>query len=305
MTAFDESAHPRIATGEFTAKHNDAPTGALAHTAAGPDNTRYTLLVDGRPFTVYDPEVGAIVHQETLPGMPTIAGSTLSLLASGAPESTGENWVIRAEVIDAAGGVNRAVDVPVPPQGDLLVLSHDSDFFTLDELAEHDLSLADCDSHHEELIELGDPEDEPVELEQVRQWLSESPRDQVSEVTIRASENDQYRADIDVTVYENLRWNDLFTEDELNEHSDIVAQVYQEWFNAELDLPDSWDSVRVTIRTSIDKNRATPLLVLESAWRPYATYRNETDPGTFNARYVGREIRERIDTRLRDRADAA
>lgn len=302
MTTFDESAHPRVATGQFTVKTNDAPTGALEFTSAGPDNTRYTLLVDGRPFTVYDPAVGAIVHQETLPGMPTVAGSNLSLLGAGAPESTGENWVIRAEVLDGAGRVNRAVDVPVPPQGDLLVLSHDSDYFTIDELAERGLSLADCDSHHEEIIELGDAEDEPVELEQVRQWLTESPQDPVSEVTIRVNENDATQADIDVTVYDNLRWNGLFTEDELTEHSDIVDQVYREWFNAEIEVPDSWESVRVTMRTSIDTHRATPLLVLESAWPSYASFRNETDPGTFNARYIGREIRERIDTRLRTAA---
>ncbi|MBN9214153.1 MAG: hypothetical protein J0J04_04935 [Microbacterium sp.] len=299
MSAFDETLHPRgqaANPGQFREKMNDAPAHELVPTDVTPENTRYTLLVNGVPHTVREPGAAEITVSGALDGMPMIAGTDLSLLAAGAPESTGDNWVIRAEAVGPDGNVGVWEEVPVPAAGSLLVLEHDSNYMTLSDLDGRGLTLFDVTAESDPLItpDAHYPEG-PIDLDEVRKALTESPGDGPSHVELIFPPDRPDVAFIDVHVYEDFLWDDRFTAEELTEHQEIVEAVYSEWFGAELDNATDWDSTRVTLTSEIDRHRATKLLILEKAWGQYAKFRNETDPGTFGSPYVGAEIRRRID----------
>lgn len=299
MSTFNESLHPRgqaSNAGQFRTKEDGVPTSELTSVVAAPENTRYTLLVNGIPHTTREPGADSISVCGAIEGMPNITGRDLSLLAVGAPESNGSNWAIRAECVGPDGTVTAREEVPVPAQGQLLVLEHNGDYMTLSDLDACGATLLDATAHEDPLIT---PDatypDEPVELDEVRKALTESPGDGPSTVELLFPEDMPDTAAIEVSVYEDFLWDAAITEDELNEHREIVEAVYREWFNAEIDVYDDWSSVRVVLRSEIDRARTTQLLVLDEAWGSYAKYRNETDPGTFGSPYVGAEIRRRID----------
>lgn len=299
MSAFDESLHPRgqaANSGQFREKTNDAPAHELVPIDITPENTRYTLLVDGVPHAVREPGATGITVCGTLEGMPRITQSDLALLAAGAPESTGDNWVIRAEALGPDGNVEACEEVPVPAPGNVLVLEHFGDYMTLSELDERGLTLFDVTAKPDPLItpDTHYPE-EPIDLEEVRKALTDSPGDGPSHVELKFPPDNPYIAIVDVHVYEDLLWDDSFTAEELTEHQEIVEAVYREWFGAELDNTTDWESTRVTLTSEIDRHRATKLLILEQTWGQYAKFRNETDPGTYGSPYVGAEIRRRID----------
>lgn len=300
MTTFDESLHPRgqaSNAGQFIAKSNAAPTTELVPVAVTLANTRYTLLVDGRPHTSREPGADGLTVHDSLEGMPTVAGRGLSMLAAGAPESDGSNWVIRAEAIGRNGVVEAWEEVLVPAQGRLLVLEHQGDYMTLSDLDERGITLFDVEAHDEEIIAPNAAyPDEPIDLDEIRKALTVSPGDGPSQVELVFSPDKPFEALIDVHTYEDFLWRgDEFTGEELDEHRAIVEEVYREWFGAEIDVYDTWRTARVTITTEVDRHRATNLLILESAHSAYATFRNQTDPGTYGSRYVGTEIRRRID----------
>lgn len=212
MSTYDESLHPRAASGEFTTKVNRAPSDTL------------------------DAEVPAATRR---------------------------------------------------------IAEHNSDFFPADELAARGLTEDDVIIHDDEVIDIASDMQEPTDLEDVREWLSDGGNP-VSEVTICRDYDDDSRANVDISVYENFEHLG-FSEEELDEHADVIKSVYAEWFNAELDVYEDWDSVRVSIRTTMLADGATPLLVLEQAHGAHAKYLNETDRGTFGSPYVGSEIDRRIE----------
>lgn len=300
MSTFDETLHPRGQAenaGQFRVKANTAPADALCPISVTPENTRYTLLVDGQPHTTREPGARAITVRSALDGMPQIAGSDLSLLAAGAPASNGENWTLRAEGVGQDGQVELWEEVAIPPVGHLLVVEHDGGFMTISDLDERGLTLFDVETHDETIImPRTDYPEEPVELENVREWLTVAPGDGPAQVELVFQDDEPSTALIDIHTYENFLWQgDEFTGDELSEHLSIVEDVYREWFGAEIDVYDDWDNVRVTLSSKIDRHRATNLLILEQAHSSYAKFRAETDPGSFGSPYVGKEIRRRID----------
>ena len=164
---------------------------------------------------------------------------------------------------------------------------------TLEQLRAHHSSLDGYTFITDPLLEFTDAE-ERIDLDDVREALTASPGDGPSLVDAALDYDDPTKVNVDVMVTENLMWNDLFTEDELNEHSDIVDAVYLEWFNAEVS-GDEWDGLDVTIRVQVPVEEASERIIIDRAYNMYAKYRNETDPGTYGSEYVGNEIRRRID----------
>lgn len=298
---FEEALHPRGLGGQFVTSVKPAQARTLGGSDA--DRTRVTLLIGGRPHAYREPG-GTITFADELPGMPQPETTELHVLATGTA-GKGGSWTVRADVLSDDGKPVRTKDFHVTNEpGHLLVLEHDGSFLTISELDERGISLADCNGHDEKLLGLSPDGEESIYLDSVRTWLSDGGNP-VEEVLAYSASGPGYMTGIDVTVYENMLWSDRFTEEELNEHADIVGDVYREWFGAELEDGDAWESVCVTFKSTIDNHRATPLLILEQAHNQYAKYLNETDPGTFGSPYVGTEIRRRIDERIADRERAA
>lgn len=307
MSTFDESLHPRgqaMNAGQFRTKTNTAPDSGLADTIATVENTRYSLLVNGQPHISREPGATGMTVDGALEGMPTIGGTDLSLLSTNAPASADDLWTVRAEVVGPNGAVTATTEIEITPTpGHLLVLEHNGDFMTLSDLDARGLTLFDVEAHDETVITpRTDFPEEPIDLDDVRKWLTEGPGDGPAQVELVFQDDKPHTALIDVHTYENFLWQgDEFTADELSEHIGIVEDVYREWFNAEIDVYDDWDSVRVTITSEIDRHRATNLLILEQASDGYMAFRAKTDPGSFATPYVGAEIRRRIDAAAADR----
>lgn len=106
---------------------------------------------------------------------------------------------------------------------------------------------------------------------------------------------DEDIAETNVNVFDDLLWRGDFTEEELDEHYEIVEDVYRTHFGGYINVPDSWDNIDVTLRRSIPREGLTEEAAHEAAWESYAKWLNETDPGTFGSPYIGTELRRRID----------
>lgn len=305
MSTFDETQHARDEQGKFSemagSEQPDVLGIAIDPTVA---NTRVTLLTDGKPHAVRQPGSGKIHPiSEAAHGVIT-AGDQLSTLGEGADGFDGSEWALRAEVLDPSGRAIISREIPCPVFGSLLVAEYQGDYMLVDDLDAMGVSVADpaVDWHHDKKLQLL-PE-ERVDLEDVREWLTVSPGDGPYLVDACLDPNDPGKVDVAVMCTDSLTWNDEFTEEELDENYTIVEQIYREWFNADISVNEGWDTIDVTLNTSIDAHRASKLLILETTSGSYRKFRNETDPGTFGSDYVGSEIRRRIDARNAEKETA-
>jgi len=190
---------------------------------------------------------------------------------------------------------------------------------TAEEMDERGVSLTMFDKVDvEPYIDLGPYKE--GDLPAVEKWLRDADF-QVGSVYAQRDDETGGRH-IDVSMYENFLWNadtqcpddefeddsDLDPDDDrpasvqryerwLDDNRDIVEQVYLEWFNADIDTPDSWEYATVTIRKTVPYERFTESLVLEDIYEPLATYSNRVDPGTFMSPYVMGEVRRRVEKR--------
>lgn len=101
---------------------------------------------------------------------------------------------------------------------------------------------------------------------------------------------------MDVVTTHDFLFDGSVTEDELNDHADIVDDVFEDWFDADVS-GDSWEAADVTLRSSMPAENTTESVVTQKVWGSWVKFRNETDPGTYGSPYVGAEIRRRIDAR--------
>jgi len=235
-------------------------------------------------------------------------------------------WTIRSE--------GSSVEVPVP-YGDQgrIVGWRNGDAIAAEEMDERGVSLTQFEQVKvEPYIDLG-PDNEG-DLLFLERWCNEGDYHVSNVYATRDDETGGRR--IDVATYENFLWNadtqfpddehdgdgDLDPDDDrpasvqryekwLDANEDIVRAVYAEWFNAELDVSNTWEYANVTLRTTVPYERFTESLVIEDVYPLLAKHRNETDPGTFGAPYVMAEVRRRAEKRdtlrglIADRAGVA
>lgn len=97
--------------------------------------------------------------------------------------------------------------------------------------------------------------------------------------------------------YENLRWNEGFTDEELDDAYPIVEKFYKEYFNADIiDNGESWDSVMLEFSASYQPEEFYPSIVASTSEdrMGFVKFKNETDPGTFGSPYAYDFLRERL-----------
>ena len=224
---------------------------------------------------------------------------------------------IRAESFD---GAVEPVDIALPyaDQG-RIVGWYQGDAITAEEMDERDVSLCELDSVSvEPYIDLGRYNE--GELHNVEKWARDAGY-YLSNIYAHRDEETGGRH-VDIALNENFLWNadtqcpddeydddsDLDEYDErpasvqryekwLDENRDIVEEVYLEWFNADLDVPDTWETATVTRRKTVPYERFTESLVMEDIYPLLAKHQNETDPGTFMSPYVMGEVRRRAEKR--------
>lgn len=262
--------------GQFVAKSNSAPSAGLTAPAPTFDDTSYAIHVDGALAAnsrVIDSEFIALAH--------TVAEQHLGAKIT----------------FQAQSGVNGLYmhlnDVELAPPGFRTVVEYHGNFFPLEELHTRQLTTFDVEVYQDEVITITD-EDQRIDLPEIAEWLTETTGDGPYLVDAAPSV-EEGKIDVCVGITDNLMWRGDFTEADLDENYTIVADVYREWFNAEINVDEGWDSFDVMLSVTADSEGATALLLLEASRPAYAKFRNETDPGTFGSPYVGTEIRRRID----------
>lgn len=268
MTQFNESDHPRISNGTFTDKPQSAP--------------EVTPLGERPVFTIRAENGNEYV---------TAAGSAdeaLRQYLSGLdPNEEGTYPAAITQEGDEAGVV--------------VFTNMYGDAKTLEELRHAHSSLDGWEAKIEPLVDVPELHEGTAVLDSIREGLADGTH-RVSLVELARAEDGNLN--LEITVEDNLLWNDLFTEAELDEHSDLVKEVYQEWFNAGLD-GDEWDAQSVTLNVPIKDGEHTETLLFSKGYGAHAKFLNETDPGTFGSPYIGAEIRKRIDERIAARKEAA
>ena len=179
------------------------------------------------------------------------------------------------------------------------------DVKTLEELRHTHSSLDGWETRIDPLLDFSDVADGDVlDLDGVREALTASPGDGPYMVDAAIDSNNSSVVNVSVFLKENLLWDDMFTEEELNEHHEIVDDVYSEWFGV-TDLDgDEWENVDVNLQIQVPLAEASQRIIAARAWGAYAKFRNETDPGTFGSPYVGHEIRKRIDAAIAQKEEA-
>ena len=103
---------------------------------------------------------------------------------------------------------------------------------------------------------------------------------------------------VSANYYENLLWNDGFTEDELDAAYPLVEEFFKERFGAVL-IGDGngWDSVNVEFYAEFDRDEFG-VAVVANEFGPrsgFDKFVRESDPGTFGAGYAYRDLRIQID----------
>jgi hypothetical protein len=307
MTDFDPSRlaeleRDRQDNGQFGAKANSTPELSLFAASATAEETTYRVFADGEP--VYTGAKGAgmsdALHQ-----------ARVYLNDSGNAKPV---VVIRSSADDGTGFAE--VAVPYGDQG-RIVGWYAGNAFTGEEMDEKGVSLSEFEQVSvEPYIDLG-PHNEG-DLPAAEQWVRDSDLGQVG--TVYAKRDDETGGrHIDVDLHENFLWNadSRFPDDEadegdertpeeryeawLDEHRDIVEEVYLEWFNADIDVPDTWESATITIRKTVPYERFTESLVIEDIYPGLADFKNKTDPGTWNSPYVMTEVWNRAEARDAER----
>lgn len=116
----------------------------------------------------------------------------------------------------------------------------------------------------------------------------------VSSATVFGTDEDNSQVCLDVV--DNLLWREQFTEEELDEHFDIVQATYHEWFGADIDTSaDGWEHFEVRMGADVPNSELTRERADSEVGDMISGFANKTDPGTFGHPYIGDEIRHRID----------
>lgn len=293
----------RTTTGQFGAQEHTAPDATLTHPTL-PDETTYGVYRDGTLVNVGEKGAGMndAIHRAEV-------AMNFHRYERDAAKPV---WTIRSE------GSDTEVTVPYGDQG-RIVGWYMGDAITAEEMDERGVSLTQFDSVAvEPYIDLG-PYNEG-DLPSVEKWARDGG---FQFGTVYAKRDDETGGrHIDVDVHENFLWNadtqcpddeydddsDLDPDDDrpaavqryskwLDDNRDIVEQVYLEWFNADIDVPDEWDAATVTIRKTVPYERFTESLVMEDLYPALADFTNRTDPGTFGSPYVMGEVRRRVEAR--------
>lgn len=102
---------------------------------------------------------------------------------------------------------------------------------------------------------------------------------------------------VTASYYENLRWDDTFTEDELDLAMPLVEAFFEEQFGAELNVPDSWDSANLEFAATFHPDEFSPMIVANQFDQraQFAKFRNQSDPGTYGSPYAYAELKRQID----------
>jgi len=295
----------RHTTGQFGTQEHTAPGDLLAVPVA-PADTVYGIYAGDALVSTGEKGAGmtdALHRARThVSGLRPAPGETLPTIT------------IRSEGSDVA--------VTLPLAGDRRIVGWTGygDAVTAEEMDKAGVSLTQLsDVKAEPFIDLG-PYGEG-DLPRVEQWARDSGF-YLSNVYAYRDEETGGRH-INVALNENFLWNaetqcpdenyeddsDLDPDDDrpaaeqrydawLNEHEDVVKEVYLEWFNAEIDASYTWgDGATVTIRKTVPYERFTESLVIEDVHPLLSKYTNEVDPGSFGSPYVMGEVRRRVEAR--------
>lgn len=295
------------------ARQSGGQFGAQEHTAPGDLLTISTAPED----TVYGVYAGDVLISTGGKG----AGMTDALHrarthVSGLRPAKGEalpTITIRSE------GSDTAVNLPLGGDGRIVGWTMYGDAVTAEEMDKKGVSLTQLSEVKvEPFIELdGHGEGDLPHLEQ---WARDGDYE-VSTVYVTRDEETGGRT-IDIGINTSLTWDaeSQFPDEDFDDDSDIdpdddrsaaeqryenwldeneatVKEVYLEWFNAEIDVPDTWSTATVSIRTTVPYERFTESLVIEDVYPGLAEYSNRTDPGSFGSPYVMNEIRRRVEER--------
>lgn len=146
----------------------------------------------------------------------------------------------------------------------------------------------------QERIELGE---DSIDFDEIASSYRSNGDHDIAEVLVSPDANSGSEDDAAVVVRAtgNLRWNDEFTEAELDAHYPVVEQAYKQWFNADITVPDSWENFDVEMSKDVPRSTLCDATVNEAAWDIAAKWHNETDPGTYNSPYFGAHLRILID----------
>lgn len=303
-----EAAHARetarTTTGQFGAQEHTAPDDIL-NVPTPPEETTYG---------VYSGD--SLVSAGAKGAGMTDALHRARTYASGLRPKTGESLpaiAIRAE------GSDISVTLPFEGEGRIVGWTSHGDAVTAEEMDNKGVSLTQLEGAKvEPFIDLG-PYDEG-ELPRLEQWARDSDYE-ISTVYVTRDDVTGGR-NIDIGINTNLTWDaegqfpdedfdddsDLDPDDDrspaeqryerwLDENEETVKEVYLEWFNADIDVPDTWEAATVTLRKTVPYERFTDSLVIEDVYPTLAEFSNRTDPGTFGSPYVMTEIRRRVEQR--------
>lgn len=298
----------RHSTGQFGAQEHTAPDDLLAP-PPGPEDVTYGIYQDG--VLVSTGEKGAGMTDAL-----NRARSHASRIRVGKGQ-TRPRLTIRAE------GSDIEVALPNADEG-RIVGWYRGDAHTAEELDARGISLAQLDAVEvEPYIDLGRYGE--GELPGLEQWARDGD---FPVSTVHASRDEETGGrHIDIDVRENFLWNaesrcpdedydddsDLDPDDDrpaavqrydawLTQNQDVVEEVYQEWFNADIDVPDTWETATVSLRTTVPYERFTESLVMEDTYPLLAKWTNESDPGSFGSLYVMNEVERRVEERERESA---
>lgn len=142
----------------------------------------------------------------------------------------------------------------------------------------------------EELIRVGE---DAVDRDDIADILRDGNNYDVGEVLLAKYEDDTTA--VVTRVNHNLLWDDQFSEEELDHYRPIVEETYHEWFNADIDVRDSWENADVEMVREVPDDQISDSTAIDAAYGSYADFTNKTDPGTFGSPYIGSELRKRID----------
>lgn len=98
--------------------------------------------------------------------------------------------------------------------------------------------------------------------------------------------------------YENIMWNEEFTEDELNDAYPIVEKFFQDRFGAEIvDNGGEWDTLQLSFATTYKPEEFSPSFVTSTSEdrMKFIQFVNERDPGTYGSPYAYADLRQQLD----------
>jgi len=155
-----------------------------------------------------------------------------------------------------------------------------------------DFSSFDVPVHHLEKSYEMPTEDEGIDLDATELGMDE---DRLHTPHARLTEDG--KVGVSANYYENLLWNDDFTEEELDRAYPLVEGFFKERFGVEMNIPDNWNSIDLEFYAEFDKDEFSPSVVGTAfdSRSNFAKFVNESDPGTYGSPYAYNDLRKQID----------